>query len=198
MKIVRFAVAAMLVVAACGPVTTRNPVGTTASFQQDPALVGLWKGEPDPNKDRNDDDKPGYLAFLNGSEDGTMTGLLVAPAKGSGDWGYYKLKPTTLGANHYLNAWAVMTDDHAADPSEANADVLLLYRFAKDGKLMLYMLDEDATRAAIKAGKIKGEVGQGSTGDVRITAEPRALDAFFAGKQGAALFVKPFAVLRRV
>ena len=54
-----------------------------------------------------------------------------------------------------------MNDDRPADPDEAKSDFLLLYRFGKDGRLMLYLLDEDATRAAIKAGKIKGEIDPG-------------------------------------
>ena len=197
MKFTRFAVlaAAMLFVAACLPVTTKNPVGSTAGFKQDPALVGLWRAEPDKN---NKDDKTGYIAFLNAEEDGTMTGLMIEPAKGAGDWGSYRLKPTTLGSNHYLNAWPVMNNDRAAEPDEAKSDFLLLYRFGKDGRLMLYLLDEDATRAAVKAGKIKGKIEPGSSGDVHITAEPKDLDTFFASKQGAALFVKPFAVMRRV
>ena len=198
MKFMRFAVltAAMLFVAACLPVTTKNPVGSTVGFKADPALVGLWRAEPD--KDNKDDDKKGFFAFLNAEDDGTMTGLMIAPAKGAGDWGSYRLKPTTLGANHYLNAWPVMNNDRAAEPDEAKSDFPLLYRFGKNGTLMLYLLDEDATRAAVKAGKIKGEIEQGSTGDVHITAEPKALDTLFASKQGAALFVKPFAVMRRV
>ena len=73
-------------------------------------------------------------------------------AKGAGDWGSYRLKPTTLGANHYMNAWPVMNNDRAAEPDEAKSDFPLLYRFGKDGRLMLYLLDEDATRAAVKAG----------------------------------------------
>jgi len=198
MKFTRFALlaAAALFVAACLPVTTKNPVGSTVGFKQDPALVGLWKVEPE--KDNKDEDKPGYIAFLNAEEDGTMTALMIAPAKGAGDWGSYRLKPSTLGANHYLNAWPVMNNDHAADPDEAKTDYLLLYRFEKDGRLMLYLLDEDATRAAITAGKIEGQIDPGSMGDVHITAEPKALDAFFAGKKGAALFVKPFAVMDRM
>ncbi len=66
-----------------------------------------------------------------------------------------------------------MNNDRAAEPDEAKWDFLLLYRFGKDGRLMLYLLDEDATRAAIKAGKVKGEIEPGSSGDVRITADPK-------------------------
>jgi hypothetical protein len=198
MKFTRFAVLAMatLFVAACLPVTTKNPVGTTVGFKADPALVGLWRAEPD--KSNKDDDKTGFIAFLNAEAEGTMTGLMIAPAKGAGDWGSYRLKPARLGANHYLNAWPVMNNDRAAEPNEAKSDFLLLYRFGKDGRLMLYLLNEDATRTAVKAGKIRGEIEPGSSGDVHITADPKDLAAFFASKQGAALFVKPFATMHRV
>ena len=195
MKAMRFALlaAAALIVAACLPVTTEHPVGTTAGFKQDPALIGVWKAEP--NKD---DDKPGYLAFLNAEEDGAMTAIMVAPGKDAGDWATYNLKLATLGGNRFINAWAVLNNGRAADADEARADIPLLYRFGKDGKLTLYLLDEDATRAAIRAGRIKGEAQPGETGDAHITAEPKELDAFFATRESAALFVKPLIVLDRV
>jgi hypothetical protein len=196
MKAIRYAVlaAAALIVAACLPVTTKNPVGTTAGFKQDASLVGVWKGEPDKN---NPDDKPVYFAFLNANEDG-MTAIMLQPGKGTGDWGAYNLKLATLGENRFINAWTVLDNGKPADASEAKADILLLYRLGKDGKLTVYLLDEEATRAAIRAGRIKGEVQPGDTGDVRLTAEPKVLDAFFATKQGAALFVKPLVVLDRL
>ena len=195
MKAMRFALlaAAALFVAACLPVTTKNPVGTTAGFKQDPALVGLWKAEPD-----KDNDKPGYLAFLNAEEDGAMTALMIAPGKDAGDWSTYKLELAKLGANHLMNAWGVLNNGRPTGEDEAKADIPLLYRLGRDDKLTLYLLDEDATRAAIKAGKIKGEIEPGDTGDAHITAEPKELDAFFATQEGAALFVKPLIVLDRV
>ncbi len=69
MKAMRFAVLGMaaLFVAACLPVTTKNPVGTTAGVQAgSESIVGVWKSRSD--KD-DKDDKLGVLAFLN-AEDG--------------------------------------------------------------------------------------------------------------------------------
>jgi len=197
MKVLRFALfaAAALIVAACLPVTTKSPVGTTAGFKQDPALLGLWKAEPD--KD-SPEDKPGYIAFLNAEEENTMTGIIIDPGKESGDWSTYRLRLAALGTNHLINAWGVLNNGKPTDEDEAKADVLLLYRFGKDGKLTLALLDEDATRVAIKSGKIKGEIEPGDMGDAHITAEPKELDAFFATKEAAALFVKPLIVLDRV
>jgi hypothetical protein len=62
---------------------------------------------------------------------------------------------------------------------------------------VLYQMNEDATKAAIKAGKIKGDVGQGQFGDAVITADQAALDAFIASPQGAALFSEKFATLTK-
>jgi hypothetical protein len=196
MKAMRFAVlgVAALFVAACLPVTTKNPVGTTAGFKQDESLIGVWKVEPD--KD-NKDDKQGFIAFLN-AEDGAMTGVMLAPGKDAGDWSTYNLKLATLGGNHYMNAWSVLNDGRPADADEAKADILLLYRLGKDGKLTLYLLDDDKAAAAIKAGKIKGDIPTSNSGDVHITADEKSLDKFFATKDGAALFVKPLAVMDRV
>lgn len=197
MKSMRFAVfcIAALFVAACLPVTTKNPVGTTAGFQRDAAIVGVWKVEP--QKD-DKDSRQGFLAFLNASDDGAMTAVMLAPGQGDDDWGSYNLKLATLGNNHFINAWAGTNNGKMADKDEAESDVLLLYRLGKDGKVSLYLLDEDKTREAVKADRIKGDVGQGSMGDVHITAEPAQLDKFFASKEGAALFVKPFVVMDRV
>ena len=197
MKIMRFAVLgiAALFVAACLPVTTKNPVGTTAGFKQDASIVGVWKVEPQKG---DEDDKQGFIAFLNAEDEGVMTAVMVAPGKGAGDWGSYRLKLTTLGENHLMNAWADTNNGKAADKDEANADVLLLYRVGKDGRLSLYLLDEDKTRAAVQSGRIKGDAGQGSMADVHITAEPAELDKLFASKEGMALFDKPFATMKRI
>jgi hypothetical protein len=196
MKALRFALfaAAALIVAACLPVTTRNPVGTTAGFKQDPALVGIWKAEPD----KESPGEPGYIAFLNSEEENTMTGIVIDPGKDTGDWSTYRLKPATLGGNRLINVWSVLNNGKPADEDEAKADILILYQIGSDGRLTLRLLDEDATKAAIQAGKIKGEIEPGNLGDVHITAEPKELDAFFATKEAAALFVKPLIVLDRV
>ncbi len=102
MKFMRFAVlaAAMLFVAACLPVTTKNPVGTTVGFKQDPALVGLWRAEPDKDKD---DDKKGFIAFLNAEDEGTMTALMIAPTRKARATGTHThcVWPAMLGKNHY-------------------------------------------------------------------------------------------------
>src|ERR1700742_1159249 len=121
MKSMRFAVLGMaaLFVAACLPVTTRNPVGTSAGFIQDPSIVGVWKVEP--QKD-DTDNKQGFIAFLNAEDDGAMTAVMVAPGKDTGDWGSYNLKLATLGQNRFINARTATNNGKPAEGDEAAAD----------------------------------------------------------------------------
>ena len=194
MKAIRFAVLglAALFVAACLPVTTKNPVGSTVGFKADPAIIGLWKGRGD-----DSDDKDGYFYFLR-NEDGSITAILITPGKDTDDWGTFTLQTASLGANHLMNVREALKNGQPNDEELAKANILLLYRIERDGKLTLALLDDEATAAAVKAGKIQGTIEPGSSGDVHITAEPAAQDAFFATKEGAALFSKKLVTLTRV
>jgi hypothetical protein len=58
-------------------------------------------------------------------------------------------------------------------------------------------MNEDKTKAAIQAGKIRGEVEPGQFGDAIITANQRALDSFIGSDEGVALFSEKFATLSR-
>jgi hypothetical protein len=195
MKAVRFAfaLAAALLAAACLPVTTKGPVGTTVGFKPDPALVGVWKGHS-----VDDGKETGYLAFL-ANDDDTMTALVISPGKTTGEWESYSLRTATLGTNRFINAREEMKNGKTEeDDQTASLDIVLLYRFQKNGKLALYMIDEAAAKAAIKAGKIPGTIDSGDFGDAHITAEPAALDALMQSKDGLALFTKPLLVLSKV
>ncbi len=194
MKAIRFAVLglAALFVAACLPVTTKNPVGSSAGFKPDPALIGLWKGHGE-----DEDDQDGYFYFLR-NEDGSITAILITPGKETDDWGTFTLQTATLGANHLMNVHEGLKNGQPNDEELAKANIPLLYRVERDGKLTLALLDDEAAAAAVKAGKIQGTIEPGTSGDVRITAEPAAQDAFFATKEGAALFSKKLVTLTRV
>jgi hypothetical protein len=183
---------AALALAACLPVTSDNPIGSTAGFKPDPALVGLWKGHG-----QDKDDKDVYFAFLQ-NEDGGMTALLITPEKDAGDWGTYDLKIATLGHSHIMNVRPGLKNGKPDTDEDAGETIPIRYDLAKDGKVTLMLLDDKATAAAIKAGKIKGTVREGSEDDGHITADPKSLDAFFATKEGAALFSAKLAVLTRM
>jgi len=187
---------AALFVAACLPVTTKHPVGSTAGFKPDPALLGLWKGHGD-DRDPGEPAEDAYFAFLR-SGDGAITVILITPEKDGDDWGTFHVEAATLGANHFMNVHGELKNGKPDDDSLSKENILFLYSLGADGKLTLTLLDEKATAAAIMAGRIAGTVDPGSMGDVHITAEPAALDAFFATKEGAALFSAKFVTLTKL
>jgi hypothetical protein len=196
MRTIRFVclVLAALALAACLPVTTDHPIGSTAGFSPDRALVGVWKGHGDKeDKDAGD----AYFAFLR-DETGGMTAILMTPEKNSDDWGTYDMQIASLGSNHIMNVREQSKNGKPANEEDSRDIIPIRYDIGKDGKLTLSLLDDKATTAAIKAGKIKGTVREGSNDDCHITADPKELDAFFATKQGAALFSAKLVTLTRV
>jgi len=175
-----------LIVAACLPVTSDHPIGESKGFAIDPALLGTWRG-----RGESKDDKPGTVAFLRG-DNGHMTAILIA----EDEWETYDLQVATLGANHFMNVRSVLKNGAPVDDEEAKAIIPLLYRFGRGGKLTLALLDDKASAAAIRAGKIKGE--SKADDDAHLTAEPKELDAFFMTKEGASLFKSKLLALSKV
>ena len=194
MRLLRAAVAmaAMFLAAGCLPVTSKTPVGTTVGLGADPELYGTWKGQSTDAKDKND----GYFHFMK-AKDGSITAVIVLATGGDDDgWTVFNVRTATLGKNHFINAVETFDKDAPAEGSLKDTSIPLLYSFGRHHRLTLYMLDEDKVKAAIKAGRIAGTIETGDFGDVKITAEPAALDAFFATPEAADLF-KVFVVLRR-
>ncbi len=187
------AIAAVFAATACLPVATKSPIGTTQGFMVDPSLLGTWKGATGGEKAES------WFHFLPGREN-TVMAIVVSPPNDTdqGGWGAFALQTVKLGANWFMNAQEVSDNGNVATDKTAQNTTPLLYKIGDDGKLTLYMLDEKATAAAIKAGKIAGTVEPGKDGDVTITAEPDDLDAFFQTPEGVGLFTNKFAVLRRV
>jgi hypothetical protein len=186
-------VCAVFLLAACLPVTSKVPVGSTVGLKPDPALLGTWKA-----RDANGDE-PAYVHFI-GNNDGTMTALLVSPPQKEnlGEWSAYALRVATLGENHIVNAQEVIANGKPSDGPLAQQQVLLLYRATGRGNITLYVMDDKATAAAIKAGAIAGEIDPGENGDVRITAGEPALDNFMRTPQAAKLFGKALVSLTRI
>ena len=181
--------------AACLPVTSRTPVGSTVAAKDDPQLAGAWQGETS--------DKQGtvFLSFLRMQNGGTTAVLVGTPKPGADDntgfYGSYAAQPAILGRNRFLNVRELMENGAPAKGPLADNTVPLLYTI-KDGRLTLWLIDEGAVKAAIAKGKIAGEIGSGTYGDVPLTAKSAQLDAFFATDQARALFTNPFLVLDRI
>jgi len=187
-----FAATAALLLTACFPPTTTHPVGTTTTMINDPALTGLWRGK----SDQSTDDRGLYFHFLPAGDNTITVVMAQAGAEPDGDWMVASITTATLGGNHIMNAELKFSD---GKPEEEHPGTIpLLYRFEGPNRLVLFLMDEDAAKAAIQAHQIAGTVEQGQFGDAAITASPKELDAFLATKKGAALFGERFATLTKM
>jgi hypothetical protein len=190
---VRFLTASLLLLtAACLPVTSKSPVGSTVGFKPDKLLFGTWKARD------ADGDAPSYVHIL-GNEDGTMTALIVTSPRNDnpGDWSTYTLRAATLGTNAIVNAQESIANRKPSEGPLVKASVVLLYRATGAKQVTLYQMDDKAVAGAIRGGEIVGEIEPGENGDVRITAGEPALDAFMKTPRAARLFVKPLVTLTR-
>jgi hypothetical protein len=187
------ALGAVLLLTACLPVSTKAPVGATAGFKPDDALDGTWKA-------RQPDGKGTMFFHFLKNGDGTMTAIMVGPAtkKDDGGWMVFEVQTATLGERRFMNARETFDAGAPATGDMAVVPFPVLYSFDDKGVLTLYLIDEDAAKAAIAAGKIAGKIESGSYGDVVLTAPSADLDRFMQSPDGLALFPKPFAVLHRV
>jgi hypothetical protein len=188
-----FAALIGLGVAACPPVTSKTPVGSTVAAAPDPGLAGVWKGKTAGSK------VDSYFTLFP-EDDGTISAVVVTPPLGTdkGGWGVFSVQTVVLGPNHFMNVQEMSDEGKPATGNLADSTTPLLYRLNGDGALVLYLIDETAAKNAIKAGKIAGTIGQGEYGDVALTAPAADLDAYMASPAGRALFIKPFVLLRRV
>ncbi len=194
------AIAVTFLAAGCLPVTSKTPVGTTVGLGADEALLGTWIGRSEDQEDKDQKDKGvAYLHFVQSKDAGTISALWVSVAESKGDSGWMSFTVSTakLGDNRYMNAVQTGEDGKPVDGALKDASFPLLYSFGKHHRLTLYLLDEDKVKEAIQAGKIAGTIESGNFGDVKITADAAALDAFMAKPEAAKLF-KVFVVLRRV
>jgi hypothetical protein len=194
MRIMPFlAAATLLLLAACYPPATTHPVGTTVGLSNDPALTGLWRG-----KMQNDEQREVYFHFLP-QEDGTINVVMVQRGpEPDGDWSAASITTAMLGSNHFMNAQLQFSDGKPSEDDMPHNSVPLLYRFEGANRMVLYLMDEDATKAAIQGHSIAGTVEPGQFGDATITATPKDLDAFMASRKGASLFGERFATLTKI
>ena len=185
------AMASALLLGACLPVTSLHPIGSTAAAAPDAALPGAWRGK------MKGAESASTLYVLPQKDGGTALFVTEPGRKEAGSWGSFAITTATLGANHFINAREVIDEGKPAEGKMATSFFSLLYRISGNS-LTLYLLDEKKTAAAIKAGKLKGTVEEGTDGDVAITEDPAPLDRFMAGKAGAALFGPPLMVLHKL
>src|SRR5215469_7473178 len=177
-----------LVLTGCLPVTTSSPLGTTVAPTLDPRLTGMWTGKLGASTDA------AYVTFYP-AHAGVRKIVVLAPptADDEGGWMVFEARGATLGGNTYLDAREIEDDGKAPDARLAH--VPILYKVSREDFLVLYLVDEKAARTAIGKGAIAGTIEPGEFGDVTIRAAPAALDGFFAGAAGRALFTRPLGFL---
>lgn len=186
------AIGLALCAAACLPVTTSAPVGSTVGFVNDGAIEGSWSG-------RIDKDSPTTYFHFVANDDNTITfvGVTTKSGEDKGGWGTYTLTTALLGGHRYINARETLDDGKPASPDAQKTNIPLLYTVSGD-TLTLYLLDDDLTAAAIAAHKIDGKVTKGQyTTDVAITSDAAHVDKLLSSDAGAKLF-KVFVVLTRL
>ena len=191
---IALAILCTLFAAACLPVTSKTPVGTTTGLGSDTALYGTWKGYS------AEDHTLVYLHVLRPKNNEAISAVMVGTGtdKDEGTIMLVELRTAALGDNHFMNVIKFFTKDENGETANAlkDASIPLLYRFGKNHSLTLYLLDEDKTKEAITSGKLQGIVESGNFGDVKITSDAAALDAFMATPEAAKLF-KLFVVLKK-
>lgn len=188
-----FVLGAALLAAACLPVTTEAPLGTTVAPGAEPVLLGTWKGRVGDNEEG-----PSYFHILPAT-DGTETVLVVTPAHGKnkGSWSEFAARAVTLGSYRYLDIRSISSDGKPAGKDEAARNIPVFYKLGH-GTLTLYLIGEKAAKDAIESGRIEGMIEPGDYGDITLTAAPEKLDAFFASPDGAKLFTDKLAILKKV
>lgn len=185
---------AAISLSACLPPATTHPVGTTAGIANDPALAGLWRGKTG----SSDDERDIYFHFLPQSDNTIMVVMVQAGPEPDGDWSVASITTAALGDNRIINAAMRFADGKPDTDDNPHGTIPLLYRFEGANRLVLYLMDEDETKAAIRKHRIAGTVEEGQFGDATITAAPKELDSFMAGKRAAALFSEKFAILTKI
>jgi hypothetical protein len=177
--------------AGCYP-TSENPIGV-ATAAPDSRLLGAWKGQIGTDKDAS------ASLYVFPREGGRFEAMLIHAASkdDKGGWTTASLVPGKIGSTTVLNAKLILDD--GAPAKEGTADYTpVMYRFDAGGVLRLFMLDDKALETAIRAGRIAGTIKENSFGDdVRLTADAKSLDAFFAAN-AATLFTQAYGIFRRV
>jgi hypothetical protein len=197
-------------VSACSDLTTDHPVGAASDEQFDKRLVGGWQLLANPDMQEKHPHALGYAFFLplkNG-----VHAVVMSWGDDASDGGCFEFDAVTGKADDDLFLNVLNPSDCGKAPGEGPPGYhIYLYRFDARGGLMVTGPSQDGrtlVARAVNGGRLKGTVkvtsygtdAQGhpnSTTDIRLTAEQKALDAFFA-ENGKAIFTDPIVTAKRV
>ncbi len=204
------AAAVMALLAACTNLSTENPIGGTASDALDKRLEGSWK-IIEWGKEKAEGKEIGYM-FVVPNKTGGLHAVLVALSGDKADAGSFEFDfvPGRAGNAFFINAFHVVDN---GEPLKDEPAGYLPYRYSFDAKGNLLVFDHaDAgiklLADAIENNRLEGSVIVKTTGkdaqgnpisstEIRITAQPDALDTFFAAN-GEKVFTEPMDKFERI
>ena len=180
-----------VVLAGC-KVDSTNPISALDGAQPDTSLYGVWRYQA-----------KGDLVYVHiGPEFSLDTGSApTGPAKGTRivlvdhkrngitDESYVAY-PSRVGKRRYLNVVQV-------EGGKPVGFIFVRYALIDGNTLRFSTIDEEALKAAIRSGQVKGTTrGEGLSSETVITAESADIERLLA-RDGEKLFANPF-VLKRV
>lgn len=179
------AVLALAILAACAAVTSNNPIGIARGAVSDARILGAWTFVP------NDPSNGTASAFILKQEQG-LRALLVITSEN--EWWEADIVPGKAGQYGILNLRPLLKNgEPVKDGDRIEGYYPLRYAACVDGNISLFLWSEDELRTAVRNKRIAGSE---TDGRIVLTAEPDALDAFFA-TEAESLFAVPYATLTK-
>jgi hypothetical protein len=177
------AVLALAMLAACASVTSNHPIGIAHGAVSDERILGAWTLVP------NDTSNGTASAFILKQGQG-LRALLVITSEN--EWWEADIVPGKVGQHGMLNLRPLLKNgEPVKDGDRIEGYYPLRYTAGADGSISLFLWSEDELRTAVRNKRIAGSE---TAGRIVLTAEPDALDAFFAA-EAESLFAVPYATL---
>ncbi len=178
---------------AAGCDDSKNPLSDPKTAKIDQRLAGVWRM-------RDANNVVYYHVGQTGEDEKLPRGVLrvveVAHSEGKVQRPEeYLVFSTTLGGKTYLNATGggeqrlKLLEEKGWKPEVV--DSYFIWKYQVDGdKLLIWMMDDDAKRQAIKAGKIKGVIEKGQDSERVLFTDTSEKLARFVTEAGDSLFEK--------
>lgn len=153
-----------------------HPLSDPTLAKADDRLLGVWTLKKDHSQ--------GYMHISKTIEGSSEIALIGYEKDGSIDISKYKMFPTFIGNDSYMNLQAI--DDKEVQKSY----YLAKYQFTPDGQLKISLLDEDRLKVAIDKGQLSSETRDKNFGSRLINNDSAAVAQFLSEHQQDDLFVK--------
>jgi hypothetical protein len=156
-----------------------NPIVKPNGSKPDKRLVGKWYSEEETDKNR----------FVEITLDSKSQMNLTSPDKDTGKpVSAGKIFTEKIGRNQYL----------ILIPNEEKNEGYLITRYKiENDELVVWLLDSDKTADVVRQGKLKGSVGGGRAGTIKITDSAENIKTFLESAQGDSFF-KPLVNLKKI